>query len=248
MSRRLDGKIAVVTAAGQGIGKASAERLASEGARVFATDINSNALSSFTACETFALDVTHDAAIREFAQITGPVDILFNCAGYVHAGTVLDCDAGDWTRSLDINITAMYHMVRAFLPAMIAKHSGSIINMSSAISSVRGMTSRFAYGTTKAAVIGLTKSVAVDFVKRGIRCNAICPGMVQTPSMRDRIEVAADREQRSAAEVEQAFVDRLPSGRMATVDEIAALVAYLASDESAYTTGTIQLIDGGWSA
>jgi len=247
MSSRLQGKTAVVTAAGQGIGRAAAESFIRAGAHVIATDLNPDLLATLTGCRTQALDVTNGQAILDFARATGPVDVLFNCAGFVHHGTILDCDEASWDFSFDLNVRAMYRMIRAFLPAMLANGGGSIINMASVCSSVKAAPARCVYGASKAAVIGLTKSVAADFVQQGIRCNAICPGTVESPSLRERIAAQAQTSGQSLADVEAAFVSRQPMGRLARADEIAALAVYLASDESAFTTGTAQVIDGGWS-
>ncbi len=248
--KRLAGKTALVTAAGQGIGHATAVAFHNEGARVIATDINPallEALATQTACETAVLDVRDAAAIRALAARIGTVDVLFNGAGFVDAGTVLDCDEAAFDFSMDLNVRAMYRMVGAFLPGMLAQRSGSIINMASVASSIKGAPNRFIYGTTKAAVIGLTKSVAADFVAQGVRCNAICPGTVESPSLRERIAAQAAASGQSLAQVEAAFVARQPLGRLGRTEEIAALAVYLASDESAFTTGTAQVIDGGWS-
>lgn len=247
---RLEGKTAVVTAAAQGIGRASAIAYAREGATVIATDINEaklKELGSLPNIRTHKLDVLDPAAITAFAKEVGAVDVLFNCAGFVHHGTILETEEKDWDFSFDLNVRAMYRMVKAFLPAMVAGgKGGSIVNMSSACSSVKGAPNRFVYGTTKAAVIGMTKSIAADFIKQGIRANAICPGTIQTPSLDDRIASQAS----TAGGLEQArsgFVARQPLGRLGTPEEIAALAVYLASDESSFTTGTIHVIDGGWT-
>jgi 2-keto-3-deoxy-L-fuconate dehydrogenase len=247
MAGRLAGKTALVTAAGQGIGRASAEAFAREGAKVIATDLNARLLETLSTCDTHALDVTDGQAIAALAERVGPLDVLFNCAGYVHHGTILDCDEASWDRSLTLNAKAMYYTIRAFLPAMLERRRGSIINMSSIASSVRGVPNRFAYCTSKAAVIGLTRSVAVDFIAHGIRCNAICPGTVDSPSLRDRIKAEAARSGKTVDEVFVAFEARQPMGRLGQTEEIAMLAVYLASDESAFTTGTVNLIDGGWS-
>jgi 2-keto-3-deoxy-L-fuconate dehydrogenase len=243
---RLEGKTALITAAAQGIGRATALAFAAEGARVIATDVNEDALAALAGAmpdlETRRLDVRDGAAVRAAADEIGAVDVLFNCAGFVHHGTILDCAEGDWDLSFDLNVKSMYRTCHAFLPAMLERGGGSIVNMSSAASSVKGAPNRFVYGATKAAVIGLTKSIAVDFIKRGIRCNAICPGTIQTPSLDDRIAAQGDVETARAA-----FVARQPMGRLGTAEEIAALAVYLASDESAFTTGAIHVIDGGWS-
>jgi 2-keto-3-deoxy-L-fuconate dehydrogenase len=240
---RLQGKKALITAAAQGIGRASALAFAREGAQVVATDVNEAKLRELAGTPGITirrLDVTDKAAIEACAAEVGAVDVLFNCAGYVAGGTILECDDKAWDFSNDINVRAMFWMTRAFLPAMIAAGGGSVINMSSVASSVKGVVNRFVYGTTKAAVIGMTKSVAADFIKQNIRCNAICPGTVQTPSLDERINSAAD-----PVEARKAFVARQPLGRLGSAEEIAALALYLASDESAYTTGTIHVIDGG---
>lgn len=241
---RLDGKTCIVTAAGQGIGLASTRAMAAEGATVIATDINPNALARIDVpgVTTHVLDVTDPAAIRDFAASQPAPDVLFNCAGFVDNGTILDCDEDSWAFSMDLNVTAIYRMVRAFLPGMIENGGGSIINMSSVVSSVIAAPNRFVYGTTKAAVIGLTKSVAADHVTHGIRCNAICPGTVESPSLEQRLAATGDYDA-----ARKAFVARQPMGRIGKPEEIAALVVYLASDESAFTTGVAHVIDGGWA-
>jgi 2-keto-3-deoxy-L-fuconate dehydrogenase len=244
---RIKGKRAFITAAGQGIGRATAELFAREGAEVIATDVNAAALETLTGCTTRALDVLSPDAITAAAAEAGPVDILFNCAGYVHHGTILDCDERAWQFSFDLNVTAMYRMIRAFLPGMLAAGGGSIINMASVASSIKGAPNRAVYGASKAAVLGLTKSVAADFVAQGIRCNAICPGTVQSPSLDDRIKAQAASGGITEEEARAGFVRRQPLGRVGSPEEIAYLALYLASDESAYTTGTAQIIDGGWS-
>jgi 2-keto-3-deoxy-L-fuconate dehydrogenase len=242
MNGRLAGKTALVTAAAAGIGRASTERFAAEGATVHAVDRNEQGLANLGGCTPHRADLTDARAIAALADAVGPIDILFNCAGYVHSGTVLDCIEEDWAFAHALNVTAMYRTIRAFLPAMLERGGGSIINMSSVASSVKGVPNRFAYSTTKAAVIGLTKSVAADFVGRGIRCNAICPGTVDTPSLQQRLADTGDYDAALAA-----FKARQPMGRLGTAEEIAALAAYLASDEAAFTTGAIHIIDGGWS-
>jgi 2-keto-3-deoxy-L-fuconate dehydrogenase len=246
MSNRLNGKRALVTAAGQGIGRATALAFAAEGARVIATDINAKTLGELTdanrTIETRLLDVTDSAAIEALARDVGAVDVLFNCAGFVHHGTILDCAPDAWNFSLNLNLTSMYRMIRALLPRMLEAGGGSIVNMSSVASSIRGTPNRFVYGVTKAGVIGLTKSVAADYVAKGIRCNAICPGTVATPSLEDRINAFEDP---VAARAD--FIRRQPMGRLGTAQEIAALAVFLASDESSYTTGAIHVVDGGWS-
>lgn len=244
-SRRLAGKRALVTAAGAGIGRATALAFAAAGADVLATDIDASALSSLAGLHpgihTQVLDVTDPAAVAAIA--TNPVDVLFNCAGFVHAGTILDTDESAWRRSFAINVDSMYHLCRAVLPGMLERGQGSIVNMSSVASSIKGVPNRFAYGTTKAAVIGLTRSIAADFVSRGVRCNAICPGTVKTPSLGERVRALGGDE--TAAW--KSFTDRQPMGRLGEPGEIAALAVYLASDESSFTTGTVHVIDGGWS-
>ena len=239
---RLEGKIAIITGAAQGIGRASAELFAAEGARVIATDINVDALKNIVGCETRKLDVLQAEEISALAKEVGSIDILFNCAGYVHNGTILECEEKDWNFSLNLNVTAMYRMIRAFLPGMIAGGGGSIVNMSSIASSVKAVPNRFAYGMSKAAVIGLTKSVATDFVAHGIRCNAICPGTVHTPSLEQRLHETGDYET-----AYKNFVARQPMARLGSAQEMAQLALYLASNESAFTTGTINIIDGGWT-
>lgn len=247
MSARLSGKRCLITAAGAGIGRESALACAREGARVLATDIDAAALASLaaenTAIEVRTLNVTDPAAIHALVADEPGFDVLFNCAGYVHQGSILDCDEAAWKRSFTLNVDAMYHLCQAVLPGMLARGSGSIINMSSVASSIKGAPNRFVYGVTKAAVIGLTKSIAADFVAKGVRCNAICPGTVDTPSLAGRI-AALGGDQGS---VRKSFVDRQPMGRLGDPREIAALVVYLASDESSFTTGQTHVIDGGWS-
>ena len=243
---RLAGKTALVTAAAQGIGRACAERFAREGARVIATDLHIDALNDVP-FDVRRLDVRDSQQVNALAAELGGIDILFNCAGFVHAGSVLECDEDAWDFSFDLNVKSMYRTIRAFLPGMLERGGGSVINMSSAASSIKGVPNRFVYGASKAAVIGLTKSVAADFVARGIRCNAICPGTVVSPSLAQRIDEQARTQGKPRAEVEAAFVARQPMGRLGQPEEIAALAAYLASDEAAFTTGQVHLIDGGWS-
>ena len=240
MTGRLQGKRVVITAAAAGIGRATAELFAAEGADVLATDIDQDGLDSLSGCRTMCTDVLSIEAISKLAKAAKDTDILFNCAGYVHHGTILDCDEEAWEFSNDLNVKAMYRMCRAFLPGMIASGGGSIINMSSVAGAPKGIVNRFVYGTTKAAVIGMTKSIAIDFVGHGIRCNAICPGTVDTPSLEQRI-----RDQGEYDKARAAFIARQPMGRLGKASEIANLALYLASDESGYTTGTVNIIDGG---
>ncbi len=247
---RLQGKRILVTAAGQGIGLASARRFAAEGAQVLATDINPAALAALAGeanVRTMTLDVCNAEAIRQLAAGEAAFDVLFNCAGFVHHGTVLECSEEDWLHSWQLNVSSMYRLVRALLPKMLGAGGASIINMSSAASSVKGVPNRFAYGATKAAVIGLTKAIAADFVTQGIRCNAICPGTIASPSLSDRIAEQARTQHRDIDEIRAAFAARQPMGRIGTPKEVAALAVYLASDESAFVTGAIHMIDGGWS-
>jgi 2-keto-3-deoxy-L-fuconate dehydrogenase len=243
---RLSGKTVLVTAAAQGIGRATALAFAREGADVIATDVNLEKLSELEGTQGLkvrALDVLDTQAIQSLASEVGAVDALVNCAGYVHHGTILDCEEKDWDFSFDLNVRSMYRIIRAFLPAMLERgQGGSIVNIASVASSVKGIPNRFVYGTSKAAVIGLTKSVAADFVTKGIRCNAICPGTIQTPSLDDRIAAQGDAEA-----ARKAFVARQPLGRLGTPEEIASMALYLASDESAFTTGQIHVVDGGIS-
>ena len=240
---RLKGKSAVVTAAAQGIGRAVAEAFIREGTKVIATDINEAGLKGLTGATLRRLDVTDSKAVAAFASELGPVDILFNCAGYVHQGTILDCEEKDWDFSFDLNVKSMYRMIRAFLPAMLAKGGGSIINMSSVASSLKGVPNRCVYSASKAAVIGLTKSVAADYMTKGIRCNAICPGTVESPSLAERMKALGG----DIDEVRRSFIARQPMGRLGTPQEIAHLAVYLASDEASFTTGTTHVIDGGWA-
>ena len=242
---RLKDKVCVVTAAGQGIGAATARAFAREGATVWATDVDTGKLAALADIEGVTprrLDVLDKAAIAALARETGAIDVLFNCAGFVHHGSVLEATDEQWSFAFDLNVRSMFWTIRAFLPGMLEKGGGSIVNMSSAASSVKGAALRFVYGTTKAAVIGLTKSVAADFVSRGIRCNAICPGTVQTPSLDERISSLG-----GGSDARKFFLQRQPTGRFGSADEIAALAVYLASDEAAFTTGTVNVIDGGWS-
>jgi 2-keto-3-deoxy-L-fuconate dehydrogenase len=250
MTQRLAGKTALVTAAGQGIGRATAEAFGREGARVVATDINEAALSQLAlpaGCTARPLDVTDARAVSSVVRDVDSIDVLFNGAGFVHAGSILDSSDEDWDFALDLNLRSMVRLIRAVLPGMLARGAGSIINMASVAGSIKGAPNRCVYGTTKAAVVGLTKSVAADYVTRGIRCNAICPGTVESPSLRERIAAQADATGRHVNEVAADFIARQPMGRLGSAQEIAALAVYLASDESAFTTGTAQVIDGGWS-
>jgi len=243
MAGRLAGKVAFITAAGQGIGRGAALAFAREGAQVWATDINRKLLSDIEGkhgIKTRPLDVTDEAAIAKLAAEVGPIDVLFNCAGYVHHGTILDCSPEDWDFSFNLNVKSMYLVTRALLPGMLKKGKGSIINMSSIASSVKGLPNRFVYGATKAAVIGLTKAIAADYVKRGIRCNCIGPGTVDTPSLHDRINAFPD-----PVQARKDFVARQPMGRLGTVDDITGILVFLASDESQFATGNMVSIDGG---
>jgi 2-keto-3-deoxy-L-fuconate dehydrogenase len=249
MSHRLQGKVALVTAAGQGIGRAIAETFIAEGAAVIATDVAEDKLAGLKAKESLKLDVRSPENIETLAgdvgRKFGALDILMNCAGYVHQGTIFDCSDKDWDFSFDLNVKSMHRMIKAFLPGMLEKKSGSIVNISSAVSSIRGVPARYVYGTTKAAVIGLTKSIAADFIKQGIRCNAICPGTIESPSLDDRIAALSKETGRSSEAVRQAFVDRQPMGRLGTANEVALLALFLASDEASYITGQTHLVDGG---
>jgi len=247
MAGRLQGKTAVVTAAGQGIGRAIAEAFVREGAKVWATDLDLKKLEGLTGAELRAVDVLSTAAVDALARETGAIDILVNAAGYVHHGTVLECSDKDWDFSFDLNVKSMHRTTKAYVPGMLEKGAGSIVNIASGAGSVRGIPNRYVYGATKAAVIGLTKAVAADFIKRGIRANAICPGTIQSPSLDQRIADQAKASGQSLEAVRQAFVDRQPMGRLGTAEEIAWLAVYLASDEASYTTGQIHLADGGFA-
>jgi len=248
MSSRLAGKVALVTAAGQGIGRAIAEKFLAEGAKLIATDLDPAKLSGLRGklnkldvrsegdIETFGRDITHEY---------GALDILVNCAGYVHQGTIFDCTDKDWDFSFDLNVKSMHRMLKTFLPGMLDKKSGSIVNIASAVSSIRGVPNRYVYGTTKAAVIGLTKAIAADFIRQGVRCNAICPGTIESPSLDERIAAMSQSTGCSLDAVRQDFVDRQPMGRLGTPEEVAWLAVFLASDESSYITGHTHLVDGG---
>ena len=251
MAGRLKGKIAVVTAAGQGIGRAIAEAFVAEGATVWASDVNRDALNDLKRAKKRKLDVRSDRAIATFAKKVGPIDILANVAGYVHHGSVLDCSDEDWDFSFDLNVKSMHRMISAFLPDMLerargAGTGGSIVNMSSAASSLKGAPNRYVYGATKAAVIGMTKAIAADFIKDGIRCNAICPGTIRSPSLEGRV-AELGKQMGGADKAMDFFVSRQPMGRLGAPEEIAALAVHLASNESAFTTGVAIPIDGGWT-
>jgi 2-keto-3-deoxy-L-fuconate dehydrogenase len=255
MAGRLKGKTALVTAAGQGIGRAIAEAFIAEGAVVWATDIDLAKLEGLAKAKRRKLDVRSSRAVEAFAAKTGPIDILVNAAGFVHHGTVLDCDEAAWDFSFDLNVKSMHRTIKAYMPGMVAKGAAkgaaggnsSIINIASGASSVKAAANRYAYGATKAAVIGLTKAVALDFIQKGVRCNAICPGTIQSPSLDERIRALATSMGKSEGEARDMFVGRQPMGRLGRTEEIAALAVHLASDESAFTTGTASIIDGGWS-
>jgi 2-keto-3-deoxy-L-fuconate dehydrogenase len=250
MAGRLAGKTAFCTASGAGIGRAVAIAFAREGAKVIASDISIEALKGLRdegVAETHLIDVRHTKSVDDAAKRIGTVEILFNAAGFVHAGTVLECSEADWDFSFDLNVKSMHRTINAFLPAMLAKGRGSIVNVASGAGSIRGVPNRYVYGTTKAAVIGLTKAVAADFIRKGIRCNAICPGTVQSPSLDSRIAAQAKVLGKSEDDVRQMFVDRQPMGRLGTAEEIAAIATYLAADESAFTTGQTFLVDGGFA-
>ncbi len=249
MAGRLADKTAVVTAAGQGIGRAIAEMFAAESATVIATDLDAGKLAGLQAAKALPLDVRSTDAVNALARMVsqdfGGADILVNCAGFVHHGTALQCSEADWDFSFDLNVKSMHRTITAFLPDMLKKHHGSIVNIASAASSITGLPNRYVYGATKAAVIGLTKAVAADFIRQGIRCNAICPGTIESPSLDGRIETLAQTTQQSSDAARQSFIDRQPMGRLGTAKEVAALAVFLASDEASYITGQPYLVDGG---
>jgi len=249
MPNRLKDKTAIITAAGQGIGRAIAELFIAEGAQVIASDLDDTKLKGLAAKKNVKLDARSTPEIEALAQSVvrelGAPHILINTAGFVHDGTVLQCSEQDWDFSFDLNVKSMHRMIRAFLPAMLKEGRGSIVNMSSAVSSIRGVPNRYVYGATKAAVIGLTKALAADFIRQGIRCNAICPGTIQSPSLDGRIAAQASKTHKTEDEVRQAFIDRQPMARLGTAQEVAALALFLASDESSYITGQVHLVDGG---
>ena len=247
MAGRLKGKVAVVTAAGAGIGQAIAAMFAAEGATVWATDLNREALDALPRVKRAKLDVLSDKQVARFAEKVGGIDILANCAGYVHHGSIFETSDRDWDFSFDLNVKSMHRMTLAFLPGMLARGGGSVINIASGASSVKAAANRYVYGATKAAVIGMTKALAIDFIQKGIRANAICPGTIQSPSLDGRIAALAKSSGKSEKEVREMFIGRQPMGRLGTAEEVAALATYLASDESKFTTGAIHMVDGGWS-
>jgi 2-keto-3-deoxy-L-fuconate dehydrogenase len=249
MTRRLADKTAFVTAAGQGIGRAICEMFAAEGARVIATDLDAKKLTGLAVARSEALNVLSTPDVEALAQDVvkafGAPDILVNCAGFVHHGDALHCSETDWDFSFDLNVKSMHRTLRAFLPGMVERQRGSIVNIASAVSSIRGVPNRYVYGATKAAIIGLTKAVAADYIRQGIRCNAVCPGTIETPSLGGRVEDLSKATGKSLGEVRQGFIDRQPMGRLGTAQEVAALALFLASDEASYITGQAHLVDGG---
>jgi 2-keto-3-deoxy-L-fuconate dehydrogenase len=249
MANRLKNKVAFVTAAGQGIGRAIAEAFVAEGATVIATDLDAKKFKDFKGAKGYPLDALSTKQVEALAKKVikefGAPDILANCAGYVHQGNVLDCSEKDWDFSFDLNVKSIHRVLRAFLPAMLEHGGGSIVNISSAVSSIRGVPNRYVYGATKAAIIGLTKAVAADFIRDGIRVNAICPGTIQSPSLNERIEAGAKKSGKSLSAVRTDFIERQPIGRLGTTKEVANLALFLASDESSYITGQAHLVDGG---
>jgi 2-keto-3-deoxy-L-fuconate dehydrogenase len=250
MAGRLKGKTVLVTAAGQGMGRAAAIAMAREGAKVFASDINKDALAEVKGqargIKTYLLDVTKPKQVAKIIEKTGPVDVLFNCSGYVHHGTIMDCDDAAWDFSFELNVRAQYRMAKAVIPGMLERGGGSIINMASVVSSIKGAPARFVYGATKAAVIGMTRSIAIDFIKQNIRCNAICPGTIDTPSLRQRVEKLGEQ-MGGYDKAREWFLSRQPTGKLADADDVAPLIVWLASDESSFVTGQNHIIDGGWS-
>lgn len=243
----MNGKKVLITGAGQGIGLASVKAFLEAGADVIATDINTKNLEKIPGAQTYLLDVTSESDIVALKKSIGHVDVIFNCAGYVHAGNIEECDLHAWNKSFDLNVTSMYKIIKAFIPSMLANENGSIINMASVASSIKGVPNRLAYAASKAAVIGLTKAIAADYIKNGIRCNAICPGTIDSPSLRDRIAAQAIQQGTNEEIVYKQFVDRQPMGRIGTAEEIAKLAVYLGSNDASFTTGTVQIIDGGMS-
>jgi 2-keto-3-deoxy-L-fuconate dehydrogenase len=249
MAGRLQDKVSLVTAAGQGIGRAIAEAFMREGAKVIATDVDPSKVSDLKSVRQLKLDVLSTSAVEalaaEVARDFGGLDVLVNCAGFVHHGNVLHCSEKDWDFSFDLNVKSMHRTIKAFLPGMLKKKAGAIVNISSAVSSIRGVPDRYAYGATKAAIIGLTKAVAADFIKQGIRVNAVCPGTIETPSLEARVSALSAQSGRALEDVRKAFIDRQPMGRLGTAEEVAALAVFLASDEASYITGQPHLVDGG---
>jgi 2-keto-3-deoxy-L-fuconate dehydrogenase len=251
MTDRLKDKIAFVTAAGQGIGRAISEAFIAEGARVIATDLDPGKLEGLACARRDKLDVRSTEAVnalaREVTQAFGPLDILVNCAGFVHHGTVLDCSDADWDFSFDLNVKSIHRTLRAFLPGMLSRRRGSIVNISSAVSTIRAVPNRYVYAATKAAIIGLTKAVAIDFIKQGIRANAICPGTIETPSLDGRVEDLSKKSGKPLEDIRHEFIERQPMGRLGTAAEVAAVAIFLASDEASYVTGQAHLVDGGFA-